>query len=264
MITQSTFVAFIVASWPVIVPNLYDAYGWGLRVECLTHGPYIVGETYKNARVKITLINKTEQARQYWPLAVAMKAHELKILLRYPDGRGVRCHSEVDLPRLGDVQSRLEAGKSVSIELALSDFGYRQFFEPGKYKAQLRFKSPQGEVTSFPWVLDVVEPGAADILASHTVPLDDFEVRRKADTLSQAFVQQIKLGSQVFLVYRSFGRGSKNAVVPDRCTRLAELPGKVDMKVTGEFGLGKQITIVFEDKNEPDGKRTIIIDSKGG
>lgn len=53
-------------------------------------------------------------------------------------------------------------------------------------------------------MLDVVEPAAADILASHTVPLSEHEAKRKPDDQYRAFVQQIKLGSQVFLVYRSF------------------------------------------------------------
>ena len=78
MITSLICVAFIAASCSVLVPSPHDAHGWGLRVERLTHGPYIVGETYKNVRVKMTLINKTAQERAHWPLAVAVKAGELR------------------------------------------------------------------------------------------------------------------------------------------------------------------------------------------
>ncbi|MCI0705703.1 MAG: hypothetical protein L0241_31975 [Planctomycetia bacterium] len=264
MITLSTFVAYIVASWAVVVPNLYDAHGWGLRVERLTTGPYIVGETYENIRVKITLINKTEQARQYPPLGLALRSSELHVGLKYPDGRGVRCHFEPDGPTRPETWVKLEAGKSVSIELALRTFGYRQLFEPGKYQAQLTFKTPQGEVAAFPWVLDVVKPDAADILASHTVPLDELEAKRKPDDQYRAFVQQVKLGDRVFLFYRSFWGGTKNGDRVDRCLRLAELPGKVEMKVEGEYGMGKRLTITYDDKKSPTGKRIIIIDSRGG
>lgn len=244
------------------VPNLLDANGWSLRVEKMAHGPFIVGETHDNVRIKITLINKSAQVRPYPPLDSAVKANELYVDLRYSDSRKVRSHFEPDVATRPEHWVKMEEGKSVSIELALKNFGYRQFIEPGKYWAQLKFKSPQGEVTSFPWVLDVVEPDATNILANHEIPLDAFEERQKANTLSKAFVQQIKLGDRVFLVYRSFGRGSNNKVVPDRCIRLTELPGKVDMKVTGEYGRGKTITVTFDDNKAPDGKRSIVIDSK--
>jgi hypothetical protein len=256
---------FIAASWSLIVPSLYDANGWGLRVERLTRGPYIVGETYKDVRVKITLINKTGQARDHRSLAVAVKSNKLEILLKGPGGQGVGHRCEMDLPTVGDAQSRLEAGKSVSVELALSEFGFREFFEPGKFQAQLKFKSPQGDVASVPWVLDVVEPSTADILASHTVPLDDYETRRKPNTFSQAFVQQIKLGNRVFLVYRSFGRGSKNAIVPAYCVRIAELPGKVvDLKVEGAFGRGNPLTITYRETTYTKWTTTHVINSVSG
>ncbi len=255
-------VAFIAASWPVIIPDFHDAHGWGLRIERLTGGPYIVGETYENIRVRITLANRTEQLRTHWPLGVAVKAGDLSISLTYPDGRAVRRHFELDLPRVGDAEQKLEAGKSVSADLALRDFGFQQLLEPGRYRAQALLKTSQGKVVSFPWSLDVVEPAPTDVLAAHIIPLDELEARRGADDRSKAVVQQIKLGDRVFLVYRSFGRGSKNVLVPDRCIRLAEIPQKVDMKVTGEYGRGKTLTIVFDDAKEPDGKRTIVIDSK--
>ena len=265
MITSLICVAFMAASWSALVPSPHDAHGWGLRVERLTHGPYIVGETCKNVRVKVMLINKTAQARDHWPLAVAVKADELKIMLKGPDGQGVGRRCEVDLPRLGDAQSQLAAGKSVSVELALSDFGFREFSEAGKFRAQLKFDSPQGNVASFPWVLDVVEPTAADILASHMVPLDDFETRQKANTLSQALVQQIKLGGRVFLVYRSFGRGSGNAIVPVDCIRIAELPGKVeDMKVEGAYGRDNPLTITYRETSYTKWATKLVINAKNG
>ena len=144
MLTLSTLVALVVVSGSEVVLGLHDAHGWGLRVLRHTSGPYIVGETYEHVRVKITLINMTGQARQHWPLNVAMKATELEVLLHYPDGRPVRCHFDPDMPKIGAAQARLEAGKSVSAELSLRDFGFQQFFEAGKYQAKLRFTTPQG------------------------------------------------------------------------------------------------------------------------
>ncbi|MBY0457605.1 MAG: hypothetical protein K2V38_09730 [Gemmataceae bacterium] len=237
-----------------------DAHGWGLRIERLNRGPWLVGETYQNADVKITLINKANEPRRCPPLELAIRSTELQAALRYPDGRGVRCHREPDGPTRPEDWVEVGTGKSLSTALYLKTLGYRQFMEAGKYTARMKFRTPQGEVTSMPWVIEVVEPAKDDILASFTVPLDAQEAKRKPEDRERAVVEQIKIGKQVFLVCRVFGRGAGGRQAVFRCERLAELPGKVEMKVTGEYGRGKQLEIEYDHKDGPKGKRLATVD----
>lgn len=229
--------------------------GWFLESRLVTDGPFIVGESCQNVRIKVVLANVSGEPRSHLTFEDALKSGDLNVRLRYPDGRVVRRYFERTNPRNPRVS--LRASESASVELALSDFGYRQLWEAGKYEAVLTLKTPQGVAFSLPWIVDVVEPALTDVFVSHKIGPDS---RQKSETCPHALVQQIKLGKRVFLVYRSFDRGSRDALVPDRCIRLAELPGKVDLKVTGEYGRGKKLTIAFDDAKEPDGKRTIIVE----
>lgn len=123
--------------------------------------------------MKIALLNKSDQVRKHPPFAAAILATELQVDLKYPDGRSVRCNlGDPYGPTRPESWVTMEAGKSASIEATLRKFGFQQFFETGKYLAQATFDTRQGKVSSFPWVLDVIEPDAADVLASRLVPFE--------------------------------------------------------------------------------------------
>jgi hypothetical protein len=246
-----------------LLPEFYDVNGWSLSIRPPTNGPYIVGETYEDVRVNITLINKTRNSRKCPPLELALQAAELEITLKYADGRNVRCHFEPFPVSRPEKWLTLDSGEFLKIDLRLTDFGYQHFLEPGKYRSQVRFKTPQGLVTSRQWVMEVVEPDAMTILASHTIPLDEHYAKAAPRDQYKAFIQQVKVGDQVYLLYRSFWGGVVRNDRAARCVRLAELPGKVEMKCIGEYGKGKELTITYADKTSPAGTTTILLDSRG-
>ncbi len=249
MIIPSAFVALVAAGWSMVVSSLYDAHGWSLRVQSLTSGPYLVGETHKTIRMRITLSNKTDTALQYPPFELAIRAAELRINLLAPDGRVADRNETSDPygPSRLESWAKMEAGKSVVGELPLSIFGYERFYEMGKYKAMLTFKTPQGKVSSFPWVLEVVEPADTDILASQLVPVEGDRLNWPKEKQERVTIQQIKIGNRTWLFHRQFLNSEQGGKV-SRTFRIAELPGKCEMKVEGAFGGGNPLTITYKDE----------------
>ncbi len=76
-------------------------------------------------------------------------------------------------------------------------------------------------------------------------------------------IQQIKIENRTWLFYRRFLSdelgGKANAV-----HRLAELPGKVEMKVEGVYGDYTPITITYKDSKSPTGTTKLVIHSVNG
>jgi len=246
-----------------LLPEFSDINGWELRVQPPPVGPYIIGETYEDLRVNITLINKSGESRRCPPLEFALRACELHVAFKYPDGGNVRCYFEPFPPTRPEKWVKIDAHASVSTDLRLTDFGYEQFVKSGKHRGQVRFKTPQGLVTSRQWVMDVVEPDATTILASHTIPLDESYAKAPPKDQYKAFIQQVTVGEQVLLLYRSFWGGAVRRDRVDRCIRLAELPGKVEMNASVSTGRGKNSQSPTRTRSPPTGKTTLIIDSRG-
>ncbi len=261
----SAFVIIVVAGWSVAIADLYDANDWSLRAEHLTRGPYLVGEAFGAIRIKVTLLNKSEYARLYPPFKLAILSTEMVAELSHPDGHRMRITlGNPPGPSQRIAWVNMEGGKSTIAELTLRDFGYiYTMSDVGKYKARLVFATPQGKVAAFPWSLEVVEPAAADILSSQSVPLEGYQLKWPKEKQKRAVVQQIQIGNKTWLVYRQFSHSEKGGEVSDTY-RIAELPGKVlDMKVEGAFGDGNPLTITYRATTYTKFTTTHIISSNG-
>ena len=71
------------------------------------------------------------------------------------------------------------------------------------------------------------------------------------------------MGKKTLLIYRRrYDPKSGGGIY--RTMRLAELPGKVEMKVEGAFGDGKPLTITYKDANSPTGTTKLVINSIDG
>ena len=265
MIIPLTLVAFVVAIWSVVAAGLYDTAIWSLRTEQITSGPYIVGESCESVQVKIAMANKSDQVRKHPPFATAILATELQVDLKHPDGRSVRCNlGDPYGPTRPESWVTMEAGKSASIEATLRKFGFQQFFETGKYQAQATFDTPQGKVSSFPWVLDVIEPDATATLGSHTIPLEGYATKWPKEKQERAVIQQIKIGNRTWLVYRKFLSSKEGGKVVSTF-RIAEVPGKVlDLKVEGAYGEGNPLTITYRATTYTKWTTTHVINSVSG
>jgi hypothetical protein len=124
-------------------------------------------------------------------------------------------------------------------------FRYAELPEPGEYQIKATLTTAEGKVTSPVLRFTAIEPPTNTILSSHPVPYEGFKVNRPKDEQPQAVVQQIKLGGRTFLVYRQFF-APKDGGTTSMTVRLAELPGKCEVAVTGEFGDWKPLTITYK------------------
>ena len=242
-----------------------DAHGWAVRTRGhVLGGPYLVGEEPDWHQFEILLFNKSPAARTYPTLHDAWRYGELTVEMTRGKDEVVPRNFRPVVPNPGDVPAQLKAGERDSKKFTLRDFGFWQFREPGEYRAQVEFSTPQGKTVSPPWKFTVVDIPEMDIVATQVVQLVGFRAKRPPNEQARITVQQVKVGDRMFLIYRIFA-SAKNGGGVSSAVRLAELPGKADMTIEGEYGDERSpITVKYKDKNAPTGTTTLVIDSING
>ena len=248
--------------WLLPVPA--DKLGWGLRIRPLeNHQPYLAMESIEQARLAIVLINKSKEERKYLLLDAACANGDLETTIVRPNGKPLRNHSHPSLAILFEYRWKLPAGQLVAEQFKSGDLGYYELPEPGEYELRASLKTAQGIVTSPPVKLAVVEPAPDAILASIAVPLEGYQAKWPKEKQETAAMQQIKLGNRTWLFYRQFLSSELGGKV-SHSFRLAELPGKVELRVEGAFGDRNPLTIIYKDTKSPTGEIKLVINSING
>ena len=125
-------------------------------------------------------------------------------------------------------------GKSASFEVKANNFGYLNFYQAGKHALRLTYTTPDGIVTSNEVAFEVINPGKDSVLARHELPPGALTAQRPPAERGTAFVEQVKVGDKVYLMYREYG--PKYGEACHFAKRIATLPSKVDMVVVGVHG----------------------------
>jgi hypothetical protein len=247
------------------IPCELDKDGWGLRVHRLARpGPYLVGESLQRDAFDIMLHNFSDKTREYWPLPIARDLRDLDLAIMDPDNLPMRGFGRrVSLPDPLAQRATLRRGEFTTIEFHYGEFGYQTLRKTGRYRLVASLRIGQITVTSPPVEFEVVEVPADAVLAIHAVPLEGDELKLPANEPERPGVQQVRLGTRVFLVYRRFV-GPRWGGGVDHTARLAELPGKVEMTVEGAYEARNPLKIRYKDANSKTGTITLVINSISG
>lgn len=253
----------IAATLSPYLPDPADKFGWGLRIRPLEfHQPYLARESIEQGRVAVLLRNHAKEERKYLLLDVACKSGSLRASIVRPDGKPLRSHFHATLVVMFENRWTLAAGQLDSSVFSFRDFGYSELPEPGEYELRASLKTAEGLVVAPAVKLRVIEPAADAILASQPVPLEGYQAKWPKGKQEQAEIQQIRIENRTWLVYRKFLCPELGGKV-NYTFRLAELPGKVDLRVEGAFGEWGPLAITY--KTSPDTKPTkLVINSVDG
>jgi hypothetical protein len=263
--TISTLIAAALTGLGIYLPSPHDKDGWGLRVHNFSvRGPYIA-EPIDYVRFNVTLINFSKETRGHDPLKVAARTDSLQLRIIKPDGRDLwQWHGSRYRPRGPFAQNKLRAGEFCSQDFPFAQFGYHLTLgEPGRYRLEATLKIDGKTITSPPVELEVVAVTDDVVLANQLVPLEGPAAMLPPEEQEWPVIQQVKVGSRTLLLYRGYG-GTKFGGKVRWTYRLAELPGKVEMKVEGAFGDRKPLTITYKDANSPTGTTKLVINSIDG
>jgi hypothetical protein len=242
-----TVLATAVSAAAPSLPGPADVEGWGLRVRRLdAPGWYLAGEPLGPVRIEVRLTNRASRVRPYPHLEGARSSGDLSVTVTRPDGTPLPSLAGPFVRRPGATRPELPAGGSASAVFRLRDFGYDQLREPGEYRLTASLKTPDAVVPAPPLILTVADVPPAAVLVSHLVPPASAEAKRPEAERVRAFVQQVRVGGRVLLIYRRFV-GPKFGGGVDYTFRLAELDGEVEMKVGGAYGEGKPLVVAHRD-----------------
>ena len=246
-------------------PQVEDK-GWELKIERANPAePVFAGEYADGITVTVTLKNTTDKERGYVPVPRAIARHVLDANIVDPKGEGMgqlcRRSPADDFKNLTPVA----AGKTVSFPVTLNRFGYMNLYAGGKYTVRLSYQTPDGRVVSNALPFEVIDPPNDALLARRQVPPGGRIAQRPLEERETAFVDQVKVGDKVYLLYRVYV-GPKYGTACSFAKRIATLPGKVDMVVVGAHGSRlpdgwERFFLAYPHK--PNGMTTLRIQSVG-
>jgi hypothetical protein len=267
VVATPVLIAATVTAFSHFLPHPADKDGWRLRIHHLSvSGPYFVGESIDRKRFRVTLLNVSDEERVCDPLFVSKETGDLQLTIFQADGKFLQIIGGEVRPRDPFTEPmKLPAGHGVSLDFQFVEFGYTELRRPGAHKLELTLRLRVGgkSIAAPPVELAVIEPEPTAILTSHRVPLEGRTANLPADEQERPFVQQVKVGGRVFLIYRILA-GSKWGTGYDFISRLAELTGKVEMTVEGAYGGRNPLTIKYKDANSKTGWTTLVINSING
>jgi hypothetical protein len=247
-----------------LLPDPADKFGWGLRVRLdKPHPPLLPHEIIWWGRLKVMLINRTSETREYVPRDDGVAAGDLNVVIAGPDGREPpgKDYRGV-LPDLRKGRCKVPATGILVSEFAPKEFGYMQFHEPGVYEMRATLRVAEGLLFTPALKFRVIEPAVDAIVAKHNVPPDGDLAEKPAGRRQRVMIQQIQVEGRTRLYYLMFewpeyGGKARHAY------RLAELPDKVHMKVEGSYGEGGPLKITYQVS--PTAKPTnLVVHSIGG
>jgi hypothetical protein len=256
--------AAIAALVSPFAPTLLDKDGLGLRIHRLTiQGSYIAGETLERIGFDILVLNFSDATIEHDTLGAARAVGDLDLRIVAPDGNPLRRLGRPGRRDPFTQQMRLRPGEFESAAFRFNEFGYGAIRQLGRYRIECTLKLGSKTITAPPLQFEVIDIPQADVLFSHTVPLEGREAKLPAGEQSRPFVQQVKVGGRTLLVYRRW-YGLKWGGLIETTSRLAELPGKAEMTVAGAFGDWNPLTISYKDPNSKTGITKLVINSING
>lgn len=242
----------IVAGCGMLLPSPLDRNGLGLRVHGLSkQRPFFVKELIHEARVSVLILNFSKCILAIDPLSISWRTGDLKLKIVDPEGNNLATFGHRRfLPRDPfAVQLDLKPGTGSSEAFRLIEFGYFMVGKPGRYRIECSLNVGKVKLTAPPLDFEVVGLPPESILASVVVPYEGPVDGRPEREHFIPRVEQVLVGKKILLLYQ--GR------------QLAELPGKVEMKVEGAYGAGNPVTIIY--KTAPTAKPVrLVINSVSG
>ena len=240
--------------------------GWELKIERANPAePVFAGEYTDGITLAVTLKNTTDKERGYVPAPRSIRGHVLDANVLDPRGAvmGQMCRRTRgdDFKNLAPVA----AGKTASFPVTLSWFGYTNLYTAGKYAVRLSYQTPDGRIASNALTFEVVDPPKDALLARRQLSPGGRTAQRPLEERETAFVDQVKVGDKVYLLYREYA-GPKYGAACSFAKRIATLPGKVDVVVVGAFGSRlpdgwERFFLAYP--HEPNGMTTLRIQSVG-
>ena len=248
-----------------LLPARADKLGWGLRVRPSdAHRVHLAQESLWDYPLAVVLINRSPDMRRHTPLEVARRIGDLGVTLVGPNERTLRSHREGIGGDPSEKRSRLASGQHTSSVFLFQDLGYFHLQESGDYELHASLMTAEGLVVAPAVKLRVIEPAHSDILESEPVPLEGQFAKWPKEKQETAVMQQIRIGSRTWLLYRQF-QSNENGGKVSATFRVAELPGKVlDLKVEGAFGDWNPLTITYREHTYTKFTTTHVINSVDG
>ena len=255
--------AVLTATVSPYLPHPADKDGWGLRVANLTTPrPVLVGEWIGTHSFDVILLNHSPKPLTYTPLAMVGRPSELDVKVDQPNGRGLSGYGRGGRRRHPfAVDAELAPGKLTAANFKLGSF--LPVTVPGRHQVVATLELHGKTLTSPPAWFEVVEVPADGVLISQALPVEGFEAAKPVNEQGRYVIQQVKIGKQVLLIYRRYV-GTRYGGGVEYTYRLAELPGKVEMKVEGAYGAWNPLTITYKDANSPTGSTKLVIHSVDG
>lgn len=223
------------------LPSPHDRDGLGLRIRLERDGPFLERESINQVPITVTLINFTKKVREHDPFIVALRTGDLDLLIVGPGGKLLRSGGSPNLPRDPfTVKNKLQPGEHFSDTFHVVSFGSRFLYATGRYGITATLVVDGKTIASPPLDFEVVKVPNEEVLVSQNIALDRLELTRPAEQRQRAAVQQVKVGDDVWLVYRRFVKGGVFFA-----RRVAVLPGIVEMTVEGNYGEWGPIRIAY-------------------
>jgi hypothetical protein len=240
-----------------------DKFGWGLRARLTAPAPpFLTHEFVWRGRLEVLLLNQMRDAREFAPRPDDPEASGiLNLIIVRADGQEPSDRDYHIVP-VRKARTKVPAGGVAASSYILKDFGYVQFHESGEHEMRVTLRMPEGLIFTPAVKFRVVEPAADAILASQAIPPDEEERKRPKEKRRRAAIQQIKVEGRTWLYLRLFKVSADEGLAFHAC-RLAELPGKLDMKVEGAWG-GESGPLTITYKTSPTAEPTkLVINSLG-
>jgi hypothetical protein len=224
------------------LPSPQDKDGLGLRIHLERDGPFLERESINSVRVAVTLINFSKKAREHDPFIVALDIGDLDLHIAGPDGKPLASGKSPNVPRDPfTVKNKLQPGDFFSDTFYVASFGSRSIYATGRYQIEATIAVDGKTIPSPPLDFEVIKVPDEAVLVSRNITLAGPELALPAEQRQQATVQQLKVGSAVWLVYRRFAKGGVFFA-----RRIAVLPGKVEMTVNGSYGDWGPIRVAYK------------------
>lgn len=240
MLLQSV-IALVLTLMPFL-PSPQDRDGLGLRIRLERDGPFLERESINSVPIVVTLINFSKKAREHDPFIVALRTRDLDLQIVGPDGKPLGAGGDPSLPRDPfTVRNKLQPGEHDSHKFYVASFGSRVIYATGRYRVAAKLAVDGKEISSPPCDFEVVKVPDEAVLVSQNIALAGQELKRPAEQRQLSAIQQVKVGHDVWLVYRRFVKGGVFFA-----RRVAVLPGVVEMTVEGNYGDWGPIRISYK------------------
>lgn len=258
------FIAVLLLAVGLRLPSPHDKDEWGLRVHNFSvRGPYLAGELIDRSRFDVTLINFSKERRAHDYLVVAKRSGALQVRICDPDGKEVSRfvgHKEIFKPFAE--QNKLRPAEQRTESFSFIEFGYF-VLGLGKHQMEATLKIDGKTLTSPPVELEVVAVPESAVLVNYWLPIEGVLAEQPPEDRELRAIQQVKVGNRTYLIFRRY-HSPKNGGKPSYVKRLAELPGKVELKVEGAAGAGRPLTVTYPDTNSPIQLAKLVINSNSG